>query len=82
MQAAFAACDMAAVMRVFRTHPYHGKAISQEIAATWVGLTQPRLSRIENRDKIQNLPQLIHWANVLGGAGAPQVVQDTSQPSA
>lgn len=66
MRSALDACDMAAVMRAFRTHTYHGKDISQEVAAGWVGLTQSRLSRIENGVKINDVPQLMRWAGVLG----------------
>lgn len=66
MQEALAACDMGAVMRAFRTHPFHGKDISQEIAAGWVDVTQPRLSKIENGDRLANLDKLMLWAHVLG----------------
>lgn len=66
MQAALAACDMGEVMRAFRTHSFHGRDISQEVAAGWVGITQPRLSRIENGEQITDLKKLMRWAHVLG----------------
>jgi transcriptional regulator with XRE-family HTH domain len=66
MQVAIQARDMGRVMWAFRTHPHHGRNISQEVAAGWVGLTQPRLSRIENGSPVTNLSQLIRWANILG----------------
>jgi tetratricopeptide (TPR) repeat protein len=66
MQAALSTCDMGAVMRAFRTHPFHGRDISQEVAAGWVGITQTRLSRIENGQQIANLNKLMRWAHVLG----------------
>lgn len=66
MQAALATCDMGAVIRAFRTHPFHGRDISQQAAAAWVGITQTRLSRIENGEQITNLHKLMRWAHVLG----------------
>jgi transcriptional regulator with XRE-family HTH domain len=57
--------DMGALMRAYRTHPYHGRDIPQEIAAGWVGITQPRLSRIENGETVSNITKLIRWAHVL-----------------
>lgn len=65
MRAALAAHDMGAVMRAFRMHPFHGRAISQEVAAGWVGLTQTRLSRIEGGCQLTDLTKLMHWARVL-----------------
>jgi len=57
--------DMGALMRAYRTHPYHGRDIPQEIAAGWVGITQPRLSRIENGEAVSHITKLIRWAHVL-----------------
>lgn len=40
---------MGRVIRAWRTHPYHGRhPISQDQAASWVGMSQAQLSRIEN----------------------------------
>ena len=66
MREALTACDMGAVMRAFRTHPFHGKDIPQEAAAGWVGITQARLSRIENGDQLTDLGKLMRWAHALG----------------
>jgi transcriptional regulator with XRE-family HTH domain len=57
---------MGAVVRAYRTHPYHGRDIPQEVAAGWAGITQTRLSRIENGQAIGNIAKLIRWADVLG----------------
>src|SRR3954467_7474713 len=65
MREALAACDMGKVMRAFRTHPFHGRDISQDVAAGWVGVTQPRLSKIENGDRLTNITKLMHWAHAL-----------------
>ena len=65
MQEALTSCDMGAVMRAFRTHPHHGRDISQEVAAGWVGITQTRLSRIENGEEITSIRKLMRWAHVL-----------------
>ena len=62
---ALAARDMGALMRAYRTHPCHDRDIPQEVAAGWVGITQPRLSRIENGESVSNITKLIRWAHVL-----------------
>lgn len=66
MRTALAERDMGAVMRAYRTHPYHGRDIPQLVAAVWVGITQARLSRIENGQPVNSMTKLIHWAGVLG----------------
>lgn len=66
MRQALAACDMGAVIRAFRTHPFHGRDISQEVVASWGGISQTRLSHIENGEEINSLKKLMRWAHVLG----------------
>ncbi|MFT7841112.1 helix-turn-helix transcriptional regulator [Saccharothrix sp. BKS2] len=66
MRQALATCDMGVVMRAFRTRHLHGRPIPQQTAAAWVGITQTRLSRIENGEQITNLNKLARWAHVLG----------------
>jgi hypothetical protein len=66
LREAFEACDMGAVVRAFRTHAHHGRTISQELAARWLGVSQTRLSRIENGEGVSDLPRLMRWAHVLG----------------
>ncbi|MGI8335717.1 helix-turn-helix domain-containing protein [Actinomadura scrupuli] len=65
MREALSARHMGEVIRAFRTHPYHGKIISQGAAAAWVYLTQSQLSRIENGPPVQDLDRLIRWAHTL-----------------
>ncbi|MGH3627265.1 MAG: helix-turn-helix domain-containing protein, partial [Sciscionella sp.] len=66
MRAALASRDMGQVMRTFRQHPFHGRDIAQEVAAGWVGVSQSRLSRIENGEPLSNLTKLMQWAHALG----------------
>jgi transcriptional regulator with XRE-family HTH domain len=66
MQAALNARDMGLVMRAFRQHPYHGTDIAQEVAASWVGISQSRLSRIERGGQPFTETKLMRWAHVLG----------------
>ncbi|SDG18788.1 Helix-turn-helix domain-containing protein [Lentzea fradiae] len=63
---AFDTCDMGAVIRAYRTHGHHGRTISQEVAARWLGISQTRLSRIEGGEGVSDLPRLMRWAHVLG----------------
>ncbi|HEX5407434.1 MAG TPA: helix-turn-helix transcriptional regulator [Pseudonocardiaceae bacterium] len=65
MRAALADHDMGAVIRAYRTHGYHGRDIPQEVAASWGGITQARLSRIENGEPVNNLAKLVRWATAL-----------------
>jgi transcriptional regulator with XRE-family HTH domain len=66
MRSALETRDMGQVMRAFRQHPFHGQDISQETAAGWVGVSQSRLSRIENGEQLASLTKLMRWAHVLG----------------
>ena len=66
MQAALASRDMGQVMRAFRQHPFHAGDIPQSVAAGWVGVSQSRLSRIENGEPLTDLAKLTRWARVLG----------------
>lgn len=67
LREALQARHMGRVIRAYRQHPYHGRAaLSQEIVAGWVGITQAQLSRIEQGRPIGHLDRLIHWARVLG----------------
>lgn len=57
---------MGRVIRAWRTHPHHGRRpIPQDRVASWVGLTQAQLSRIENGPAIAHLDRLTQWAEVL-----------------
>lgn len=66
MRAALESRDMGLVMRAFRTHPYHGRIIPQEVAAGWVGLSQSGLSRVEAGQHPFTEARLTRWAHVLG----------------
>lgn len=54
------------VLYAYRTHPHHGRALSQGIVADWLGVTQAQLSRIENGSAPQDLSKLMQWAHSLG----------------
>lgn len=64
---ALAARDMGAVIREYRGHPWHGRrCVPQAQVATWGGVTQGQLSRLENgRSKVRDLDRLIAWARAL-----------------
>ncbi|MGP3922680.1 helix-turn-helix domain-containing protein [Streptomyces sp. 8N616] len=65
MAAALDSWHMGEVFRAYRTHPAHGRTLSQGVLGGWLGLTQTQLSRIENGPAPQELDRLIHWARVL-----------------
>lgn len=65
LRAALATCEIGEVIRAFRTHPAHGRGYPQATAAAWLGISQPRLSRIENGEQIVNLTKLTRWARTL-----------------
>lgn len=66
MRAALDTRDLGKVMHAFRTHPHHDRTITQETAAAWVGVSQSRLSRIEQGALLHDPARQIHWAHVLG----------------
>ncbi|MEN8653574.1 helix-turn-helix transcriptional regulator [Streptomyces sp. 21So2-11] len=53
------------VLYAYRTHPHHGRALSQGAVADWLGVTQAQLSRIENGAAPQDLSKLMQWAHSL-----------------
>lgn len=65
MREALRTRHMGKVVQAFRRHPYHGRTISQSVAAGWLHLTQSQLSRIESGPSVQDLDRLIHWAHIL-----------------
>lgn len=65
MQDALADWHMGRVIQAYRLHPWHGQPLPQGVVASWVGLTQTQLSRIENGPAPQDLAKLIQWASVL-----------------
>jgi tetratricopeptide (TPR) repeat protein len=56
---------MGRVIQAYRAHPWHGRPLPQSVVASWVGLTQTQLSRIENGAAPQDLTKLIQWVGVL-----------------
>src|SRR5262249_6103646 len=66
MRDALSNWHMGQVIAAYRNHPYHGRPLSQELVAGWVGITQAQLSRIENGPPIKDLDRLIQWAQTLG----------------
>jgi transcriptional regulator with XRE-family HTH domain len=67
MQAALSDRHMGRVVRAFRRHLHHGRpSISQASVASWAGITQAQLSRVENGPPIVHLDRLTHWAEILG----------------
>jgi len=66
MAAALDSWHMGKVFAAYRTHPQHGRTLSQELVAGWLNLTQAQLSRIESGRAPEELSKLIHWANALG----------------
>lgn len=66
MRDALATWHMGRVILAYRTHPFHGRPLPQELVANWLGLTQAQLSRIENGQAPEQLSKLIRWADALG----------------
>lgn len=56
---------MGQVIYAYRVHSHHGRALSQEVVANWLGLTQAQLSRIESGPAPQDLGKLTSWAHSL-----------------
>ncbi|MBM9506494.1 helix-turn-helix transcriptional regulator [Streptomyces sp. KK5PA1] len=66
MREALARWHIGSVFHAYRTHPWHGRVVSQETVAGWLGLTQAQLSRIESaRTPPQDLGKLMSWAHSL-----------------
>lgn len=58
---------MGHVIRAWRTHPFHGRRpIPQDRIASWFGITQAQLSRVENGPPLGHLDRLVQWAELLG----------------
>jgi hypothetical protein len=57
---------MGQVFYAYRVHPWHGRVVSQETLAGWLGLTQAQLSRLESATTApQDLGKLMSWAHSL-----------------
>lgn len=65
MRDALATWHMGRVIYAYRTHPRHGRPLSQETVGSGLGLTQAQLSRIENGRAPEELTKLIRYAQIL-----------------
>ncbi|MDX3112713.1 helix-turn-helix transcriptional regulator [Streptomyces scabiei] len=65
MREALSGWHMGRVFYAYRTHPWHGRVLSQEAMAVWLGLNQAQLSRIESGKPPQDLSKLMRWAHSL-----------------
>ncbi|MGO4649946.1 helix-turn-helix domain-containing protein [Nocardia sp. 2YAB30] len=65
MRDALATWHMGRMIFAYRTHPFHGRALPQELVANWLGLTQAQLSRIEKGPAPEQFSKLIRWAEIL-----------------
>lgn len=63
---ALATWHMGRVIHAYRVHPYHGRALTQDVVADWLGITQAQLSRIEKGPAPEKLSKLVRWARTLG----------------
>jgi transcriptional regulator with XRE-family HTH domain len=70
MRGALDSWHMGRVVLAYRTHPWHGREVSQEVMGGWLGgLTQPQVSKLENGAAVEDLRRLVPWARVLGVPG-------------
>src|SRR6266496_457952 len=65
MRDAFAVRHMGRIIYAYRTHPFHGRTVAQDVVARWVGVSQTQLSRIESGPPLHDLKRLMHWAHTL-----------------
>ncbi|QKZ22863.1 helix-turn-helix domain-containing protein [Streptomyces chartreusis] len=65
MREALASWHMGQVFYAYRSHPWHGRVLSQEAMAAWLDLNQAQLSRIESGKPPQDLGKLMRWAHSL-----------------
>ena len=66
LREALASWHIGRVFYAYRSHPWHGRVVSQETLAGWLGLTQAQLSRIESASTApQDLGKLMSWAHSL-----------------
>ncbi|MGV9822971.1 hypothetical protein [Nocardia xishanensis] len=56
---------MGKVIAAYRTHRAHPGPISQTRLASWLGITQGQLSRIETGPPVAHLDRLTEWARLL-----------------
>jgi transcriptional regulator with XRE-family HTH domain len=54
------------LIAAYRSHPHHGRILTQQTVAGWLNLTQAQLSRIESGHAPEELGKLTYWAVTLG----------------
>lgn len=68
-RSAFASHHIGKVFRAYRNHPRHlhiyGKALNQEVLGRWLGLTQAKVSKLENGKPEQDIEILTEYAKIL-----------------
>jgi DNA-binding XRE family transcriptional regulator len=68
-KSAFASHHIGKVFRAYRNHPRHlqlyGKALNQEVLGRWLGLTQAKVSKLENGKPEQDIEILSEYAKIL-----------------
>ncbi|MGW0323505.1 XRE family transcriptional regulator [Nocardia sp. NPDC003183] len=65
MRDALSTWHIGRVIYAYRLHPHHGRVLPQELIASWLGLTQAQLSRIEKGPAPEHLSRLTQWAQAL-----------------
>jgi hypothetical protein len=65
MRDALASRHIGRIIHAYRTHPYHGRVITQQAVAAWACCGQAHVSRTESGPLLHDLRRLAHWARVL-----------------
>jgi hypothetical protein len=65
MRGALASRHIGRIIHAYRTHPYHGRVITQQAVAAWACCGQAHVSRTESGPLLHDLRRLAHWARVL-----------------
>jgi tetratricopeptide (TPR) repeat protein len=65
MPAALATRHLGTIIRAYRSHPWHGRPVSQATVATWASTDQAQVSRIESGPPVHDLRRLAHWSRTL-----------------
>lgn len=66
MPEALASGDLGRVLRAYRCHPFHGRALPQQLVAGWLHMSQSTLSRIESGARRHTVDDWVPCARVLG----------------
>jgi transcriptional regulator with XRE-family HTH domain len=66
LKQALADRHMGKIIAAYRRHPDHGSVVRQADVARWAGISQVRISRLENGPPIRQMDSLTYWAKLLG----------------